>query len=261
MILDRDFYLSHLHELEDKEIGKRCLDKIEQVMSKHTVESTDFLDPFERKICRSILNRFDDISYKEYGGLEGAERKIISIFQSYHYFTEEDIDIEAMEIYDYVSDFSHRNFLGSILALGIDRSKLGDILIHEEKTQILVKREISDYLYYNLHKIGRENVKVKIIDLSLLEEIDILYEEKQSTISSLRLDGVIATALNLSRSSSQELIEANRVKVNWEEISKASYTVEEGALISVKGYGRFILYSINGVSRKERIKVTIRLIK
>lgn len=261
MKIDKEDYVKHIVDIEKKQLAKKLLDKIEKVLLNHTVESTDFLDPYEREIFKSILNRFSDINYLEYGGLESSERKIISIYQDYYNFEEEDYEIKALELYDYHSSFNHRDFLGSVLALGIVRQKIGDILVHNDRTQLILKREVADYVYYNLHRIGNERIKVRNINLEEIEEIDIQFIEKQDTISSPRLDNLVSSAFNLPRKDSQILIIGDKVKVNWKEINKTSYEIEEGDLISVRGYGRFTLHSTGGLTRKNRINVTVRLLK
>lgn len=260
-MLDREEYISHINDPEQIINMRRILDKIDIVMTNHMVESTDFLNPYERKLARSILNRFIDIDYREVGGLDDSERQIIVIYPDYHYLTEDDYDLEALKISDYISEFSHRDILGSLMGLGIVREKVGDILVNDEETHIVVKKEISDYVFYNLEKIGRENVKVEKISLTDIKKGKLLYNEKTNTVASLRLDAIISMALNIPRSSAQKLVDGERVRVNWEPVNRVFLDLEEGDLISIKGFGRFILHSIGGKSRKDRIRITIRILK
>ena len=259
--LNRDKYIENIHDKDQIINIRRLLDKIEIVYSRHIVQSTDFLNPYERRIAKSILNQFQEINYSEFGGIKEAERKVISIYPHYYEYNNGDSGINALMIYDYIGKFSHRDFLGSVLALGINREKIGDILIHEDYTQIVVKEEISDFILINLGKIGRENVKIKEISMDILKPMETLYKEHVTTVSSLRLDTMISSALNLSRNDSQRLVNSNFVKVNWEPIEKTHYELEEGDMISVRGYGRFVLYSILGKTKKDKFRVNIRLIK
>lgn len=260
-MIDRSKYISHIDDEEQVINMRRLIDKIEIVSRNHSIESTDFFNPYERRLAKSILNRFNDLSYIELGGLDDSERQIIMMFPDYHYLTDEDLHVRALEVSGYVEEISHRDILGSLMGLGIVREKIGDILIHKDFSQIIVKQEISDYILYNLDKIGRQNILIKKIGLSELFEGKILFEEKINTVASTRLDSIVSMAYNISRSDSQKLISRDRVKVNWEPTDKASVELEEGDLISVKGFGRFILHSINGRSRKNRIRVTVRILK
>ena len=164
-------------------------------------------------------------------------------------------------IYDYAGEFSHRDFLGSILNLGINREKIGDILIHENYAQVVVKEEIYNFVIFSLERVGKEKVKVKQIPLKTLKQGNIEYKDIYTTVPSLRLDALVSGGWNLSRDDSQKLIKSNRVKVNWEPIDKVSKEVEEGDTVSTRGYGRFILHSIEGISKKGRIRIVIRLLK
>ncbi len=157
-------------------------------------------------------------------------------------------------------DFPIGIFLGTVLGLGINREKIGDILIHEDYTQIIVKKEISDFILISLKKIGRENVKIKEIKRKDLVPVKLEYREITTTASSLRLDNIISSALNLSRKESQRLIDLNFVKVNWESINRFHREIEDGDMVSVRGYGRFIV-ELLGKTRKDRYRINIKLIK
>lgn len=240
---------------------RRIIDKIEIVLDSHKIESTDFYNPYERKLARSILNRFLEIDYWEVGGLKDAERKAFLIYPDYYQLVESDVPIRGLMVYDYTGKYSHRDFLGSVLGLGINREKVGDILIHENYAQIVVKDEIADFILISLDKIGKEKVKVKEVSLKDITRGNVEYRDIHVTVPSLRLDAIISSSWNLSRQDSQKLIESDKVKVNWEPIGKVSKEVAKGDLVSTRGYGRFILYSIEGINRKGRIKIKIRLLR
>ncbi|WP_236915778.1 YlmH family RNA-binding protein [Clostridium sp. Cult2] len=261
MRLDRDKLLNHIIDEEQILNMRKVLDQIEIVINRHTIGSTDFMNPYERRLAQSVLNRFMDISYKELGGIDEAERKVILIYPEYFQYQDIESPIKSLMIEGNIGNLSHRDFLGGILNLGINREKIGDILIHEDNVQVVVKNEISDYILISLTKIGRERVKVKEIPLRELKQGHIEYMDIFATVSSLRLDALISSAWNLSRSKSQELIESKRVKVNWEPIERVSKDIGEGDIISAKGYGRFILNSIKGISKRGRVRVELRLLK
>lgn len=259
--LNREKYIANIHDKEQINNIRRLLDKIEIVLNKHIVQYTDFLDPYERRVSLTILNQIDNIAYSEFGGLKNSERKIIAIYPHYYILSPEDIDLNFLMIYDYVSNFTHRDFLGSILGLGINREKIGDILIHGSYAQIIVKKEISDFILISLKKVGRENVKIKEISADTLIPVEVKYKEIITTVSSLRLDGIISSVLNISRNESQKLIEQGFVKVNWEKITKTHKEIEEGDMVSARGYGRFVLYLILGKTKKDRLRINIKLLK
>lgn len=239
----------HVKDPEKKIKLNRIMDKIEMVSRNYTEESTDFLDPYERKLAKSLLNRFHDLKYTESGGLPDAERQIITIFPDYieDLFTD---DIRVLRLKGDLSTLNHRDFLGALMNLGIIRDKIGDILLHDEYTDIICKREIADFLFFNLEKVGNKNVSVKHSSIEELVPIKSEFKEIFKIISSLRLDSYISACYNLSRNNSMKIIKSGKVKVNWQEIDKASIELEEGDVVSVKGYGRSILYSTEGFTKK-----------
>lgn len=261
MRLDKQEYIEHITDKDQIMNMRRVLDKIELVQKRHTVQSTDFMNPYERKLAASVLNRFMDIEYDELGGIGEAERKVITIYPDYFQYVDLDIPVEAFMIEGNISNLSHRDFLGGILNLGINRDKIGDILIHEGCVQVVVKKEIFSFILLNLKRVGKERVKLKQISLNDLKIGNIDYKEIQTTVSSLRLDALISSGWHLSRKESQRVVESKKVKVNWEPIDKVSRDIDEGDIISAKGYGRFILHSIEGISKKGRTRVKIRLLK
>lgn len=261
IVLDKESYIAHIKNKEQIINMRQVLDKIEIVLKKHSNQTTDFLDPYEKRLAKSILNRFTEISYKELGGICQAERQVISIYPSYRDYKEIEIPITAFKIEGAFLKISHRDFLGSILALGINRDKIGDILIHENYAQIIVKNEISSFILMNLKKVGNTNVRIKEIQVEDLSLGKTDYKEVFVVIPSLRLDTLISGAWNLSRKDSKRLIESGKVKVNWEPVEKVFKDIEEKDLISAKGYGRFILDLVDGITRKGNIKVDLKLLK
>ncbi len=258
--IDKENYVSHIQDSERLLEMRKILDKLEIVMNNHLVESTDFLDPYSRRLAKSILNRFIDIGYREDGGLEDLERKIITIYPDYYYLEKDEINISALRLKGNFENLSHKDFLGGVLGLGIDRLKIGDILIHEDYVDIVIKKEIKDFILFNLEKIGNSKVSVKEITLEELKTAEILYKEVEKTLSSYRLDVYISGIYNLSRQKSMALINSKKVKVNWEPIDKNSKEVEVGDIISIRGYGRSKLYSIEGKSKKGKIKARARIL-
>lgn len=260
MKIDKDFYTSHIQASEYVFKMNKILDNVEMVLNNHRIESTDFLDPYERYLAMSILNSFDDLKYLEDGGLEDSERKIICIYPDY--YIEEDLveKLSFLSIEYPIPSISHKDFLGAILNLGISRDKIGDIYVNHEKAFLIVKNEIKDYILYNLTKVSNYNVKVRESQREQLEVAEEEYKESSKFVSSLRLDTIISTIYNLSRQNSLKLIKSDRIKVNFKPVNKPSIELKEGDLISVKGYGRSTFHSINGTSKKGNYNITVRIL-
>ncbi len=260
MLIDKDYYTSHIKDGEKLIKMRRILDKIEIVLNRHMEQNTDFFDPYEVHLAKSILNRFGDINYIEYGGYDKSERKIISVYPSYMNLDNLGESLICLKIEGDLAAMSHKDYLGALLNLGIKREKVGDILVHRDYAYIIVKYEIGDFILYNLEKIGSKNVIITNISFKDLEIPIVEYREIKRSLTSLRTDLVISEAFNLSRKDSMDIIKRGFVKVNWEPIDKAAKEVNEGDIVSVRGYGRFVLYSIDGLSRKGRMMANIRIL-
>ncbi|EFI42310.1 S4 domain protein [Peptoniphilus sp. oral taxon 386 str. F0131] len=255
MKIDRNAILNSVDEDKLFEIRK-VIDKIEISANRHSIQSTDFLDPYERKIVISILNKFDDISYSIDGGYSNSERAVIYIFPNYMY----DIDFDDVEVLSFKNnfEFTHKDVLGSILSLGIDRRKVGDIVFNSNYCHIFVKSEIFKYLRFNLGKVKRNNIKFEKAEFI---EPTLTYDEYTFIISSLRLDTFLSSVLKLSRTAASNLIESDKVKVNFRKESKGSNKVNIGDLISVRGFGRIFFDNIEGYTRKDRYIVKVKIPK
>lgn len=260
MNINLDEYTSHINDPDKLIKMRRVLDKIGIVMRNHSVETSDFLDPYERKLAKSILNRFTDINYAEFGGFEESERRVMAIFPDYQY--EEDIDysLSALKITKASEDLNHRDYLGAILQLGIERTKIGDILVQGDSGFIVLKSEIKDFILFNLEKIGNENIDIRECEIEEIVYTEPNFKEIREFLNSLRLDLVISAVCKISRNNSAKIINSNKVKVNWENIDKGSKELEIGDVVSVRGFGRFIIHSFQGHSKKGNLNIVIRIL-
>ncbi len=259
MFIDKEKYTAHILDPEKTIQMRQLLDKIEIVLKEHNILNTDFFDPYEIYLSKSILNRFD-IGFYEDGGIINAERNIIQIFPDYYDISNLNKQIKCLKITGDLSKLTHKDFLGALLNLGIKRSKVGDILVYDHYCAIILKDEISDFVLLNLEKIGNKKVEIEEMNPIDLGEPSIKYKEINEYLSSLRLDIFISAAYNLSRTESSNLIKSGKVKVNWEKIHKPSTELESNDVISIRGYGRSILYSIEGITKKSKFRAIIRIL-
>nr|WP_300005761.1 YlmH/Sll1252 family protein [Tissierella sp.] len=260
MNINKEEYTKHIKDNEKKIEIRKIIDKIEIVLNKHIIQTTDFLDPFEVELAVSVLNRFEEIEYSLEGGYQDAERKIIIIYPFYIFKEDIEIPVSSLKITGDLKEIEHKDYLGSILSLGLKRSKIGDILVYEDEGVLIVKQEISDFVLYNLEKIRNKNIEIFIHNQAEIEPPLEEYKEINKFLVSLRIDSIISAAYNLSRKESILIIDSGKVKINFETIDRASKEVKEGDLISVKGFGRFILHKIKGTSKSGRFICVIRII-
>ena len=256
MSFNLDNLISHINDDKKIILARRILDKIRIVEKNHTIETTDFLDPYEVRIAKSILNSFDDISYQVDGGYEEAERKIIYIYPSYLYQIEKD-EVKYLS-YNKNDNIKHKDVLGSILGLGIEREIVGDIIISEDYIYIFVKKHIYDFIKYNLDKISKYNTSYANVELNIPKKV---FNKRKIVVSSLRLDTFLSSSLNLPRSDVNKIIKAGHVKVNFKLEDKTSINLEDKDLISVKKYGRIYFDEILSIAGGGKYLISIKIPK
>lgn len=215
-----------------------------------------FLDGLEQAVISENCY-LPDCNTCFFGGFFDAERKLYGVFPEWE--EPSDFPVSLLEItHNFGGELSHRDYLGSILGLGIERNKTGDILINENTAYVFVENSIASFIADNLKKIGSRGVKVRISDIN-----DITLPEKKflkidTVCASLRLDAVVGAATVLARAKASNLIEAGLVKVNHREQLQGSKQVLKGDLISIRGYGRFILEEVGNETRKGRIHIILK---
>ena len=252
-------FRKHEHPFVDQVLSWK-----EQVERTYISYLTDFLDPRERQMIRSIIGPTnEEVKYSFFGGANEAERQRGVIAPFYEEMIENDFQIMLLEgtFANKFNQLKHRDILGAFLSLGIDRKKIGDILIDENRFQIVVTQELSPYIKMNLTKI--KNARVQLVEQSLSNMLHKKDEWMTSnhTVSSLRLDIIVKEIYRMSRKDAAQHIRNHRVKVNFKNVDDPSVQIIVDDLISVRGYGRSKLIAIHGKTRKEKIKITTARLK
>lgn len=156
---------------------------------------------------------------------------------------------------DHFGKITHPQILGSILALGITRDVIGDILVGD-KTYIIVCDEISKYLELNFMMVNKTPISLNKVDK--IENAVVNYDEQKILISSMRLDLVVSKTTNLSREKSKDYINAKYVRVNGAINTNNDYNIKVGDIISILKYGRIIIDEVVGASKKDKIILKIK---
>lgn len=220
---------------------------------------SDFLNLNEISLFYNIKSEFPRIQTALYGGYTDSERKIICFYDE-HSFSKPDFPIDCINIKPihakFSDDLTHRDFLGALTHLGLDRSKLGDILIDQNQCNLFCNNRISQFIIDNLFIIKHTNVSCEIVDFK-----DTNYAPKfisiTGTVASVRLDAILSVALKTSRSSLSGLITGGKVYVNSKLILSGSYVLKEGDIVSVRGHGKFIYKEVNNQTKKGRFYITL----
>ncbi|OIJ13242.1 RNA-binding protein [Anaerobacillus alkalilacustris] len=248
---------------EERPFIDQVLEWKETVKERYVHKLTDFLDPREQQIVKTIIGQDEDIRLAFFGGNITAERKRAFLFPPYLELQDEDFQLAAFQI-NYPHKFltlEHRDFLGSLMGLGLKREKFGDINILQDQVQIIVASEISSYVEANLQTIGRASIKLDSIPLSKLVLQTEEWLERTITASSLRLDVVLSEIYQLSRSKITPFIDNKRVKVNWKIIEHPAYQLQNGDYLSVRGLGRSKIITIQGKTKKDKWRLDVGLRK
>ncbi|WP_374721940.1 YlmH family RNA-binding protein [Peribacillus tepidiphilus] len=242
---------------EEKDFIDSVLEWKEQVRSSYAPKLTDFLDPREQQIVQSLIGKDEEVKVKFFGGAENSERKRALIYPDYFTPDHRDFAITVFEI-QYPKKFvniEHRQVLGTLMSLGLKREKFGDVIFSGERIQFVIAEEIETYVRINFEKIGRIGITlVKVTDDDILVSEE-KWEEFSFTASSLRLDVLVSSMTNLSRQKSQLLVESGRVKVNHKLIEQSSFECGEGDILSLRGFGRFKIMSIEGKTKKDKWRI------
>ena len=242
---------------EEREFIDQVVSWKDYVESSYSPKLTDFLDPREQHILKVLIGEHGSVKYQLFGGISESERKRALIMPDYFVPTENEFQINLFEI-DYPIKFlsiEHPQVLGSLMSLGLKRGKFGDILMKDGRVQFFTATEISDYIKINLESIGRASIRLKELALEKAIKTDELWMEQDITVSSLRLDTIISGIHHISRQKSQLYIQQGLVKVNWTSIENHSFECAEGDLLSVRGYGRVKILSIEGRTKKDKWRI------
>ena len=236
---------------EDKLLLDKAYDAISLSQRRNIPRFLGFLNEHESLYLRQNLPKSADVMF--YGGYEGATRLMMGAGAE-----EEDFPITALQL-SYKSEYElrHRDFLGALMGLGIRRDTVGDILTGQGRTVIFVREDIVPYMLSNVDKIGRVGVKIGYADLSDLPVPDD-FDEQVFTLSSLRLDAFVAHAANLSREKAARLIKNEMVTVDHVTQDGVAFQLFEGATVTIRKYGKFVLAAQIGTSKKGKLRVAVR---
>lgn len=248
---------------EEKVLCARVRDMIRKCNCDNYPVFSDFLSDREKSIVMDVVREVGaNGPVLFYGGYKDAERTLAGFFPEYSmYINEEELYTEfPIEVFEIecsgFREHTHRDFLGSVLGLGIERAVVGDILVGEKgySSTMIVHRKISEFLLENFKLVGRDGIKISRTTVQSLESVERNYELICGTVSGFRIDALLSEVLNISREKSVKLIEGGFVTINHMEIDSKSDQVCEKDVFTVRGYGKYRLSKIGSVNRKGRIR-------
>ena len=245
------------------ELADRCL-------VRYCPEFSHFLDGRSLVLAGEYLKRLkgNDVRVLSFGGFSDAERRVVGVFPRDMYSEDSVSDEELFEMFGLCaveisgsgfSEFSHRDVMGSVLGLGMKREAVGDIYVADDKKHayICLTEVAAGFLCESLEFVAKDKVKIRKIGMAELPVPERRFSVISGTVASERLDCIIALAANLSREKAKQLIVSGLVSVNHIEETRCDINLCEMDILSVRGYGRFRLHELGGMTRKGRNRVII----
>ena len=251
-----EFACRNIHFPRDEEA-------LELARQRNIPACTGFLSPQERASVENLLNTCGHPRHLFFGGYEGAERTVCAFLPDWQEAEDWQGDGESCPVralrctWSGGQKLTHRDFLGSILGLGLDREKVGDLLVGDGRCDVLALEEVADFLVFHMEQAGRVKLKCSLLPLDRLEPPAVETRTIRDTVSSLRLDAVAASGFSLSRGKAADLIASGRVQLNHRECVKPDHAVAQGDVLSCRGLGKCVLTEVGGPSKKGRILIVL----
>ena len=228
---------------DEKMLLAEVLDKIENTNNRNKIEHTDFLDLAQNELVQKFLNKQKVENYIKYGGFNEAERKMYIFYPEK--FNEQVVEKNLSSIVqiirielpdDLIGKYTHRDYLGAVMKLGVKREKVGDIIVENNLSE--------------LTRFSKSTITVE--DIQNLRNVEVKKEEIEIIVASLRLDNVASELARCSRSKIIEIMNTERVFVNFQVETKKTKQIKEGDMITIRGKGRFFIKEIIGQTRSGR---------
>lgn len=250
--------------MDQEQITKaRLKDLAKKAYNQNCYTYSNFLTPAELGWLADIRSDIAYIDYEIFGGGELCERQMVCFGSEEMFGYPSDYPISIVKVEPLIEKFSdelsHRDFLGSIMNLGIERNVLGDILVRDNKrAYIYCNSNIGDFICENLTKIRHTNVKCSILSLDEnLSELKPVLENMKVIVASPRFDAIVAGVTKTSRNEAVNLFKSGKVTLNGLACEKNSMSLKPGDIFSVRGYGKFQYIDAGGETRKGRVYVNL----
>ena len=246
----------------DNLIRNRLRELAERCMQENRYLYTDFLGMSELTLYHEMKQELSFVPSDTFGGTDGCERCMVRFGSEEMCGYPEDYPItllkaEALQE-KFADKLTHRDFLGSVLGLGLEREKIGDIFLRENAGYLFVHADVSAYIRENLTFV--KHTKVRVLELSEVpEELEPKLEDTSVIVSGNRIDGVIAKLFHLSREEAQRLIRGEMAFINGRTVTQTSRPLKEGDVVSVRHFGRFRFVNEGNRTKKDRVYMNLQI--
>ena len=243
--------------MSDRFFQDRLRDAASRALRDNAPTFLGFFDEHQAKEAAAFLGARTPYSVAFYGGYPSAERVMVGFFPS------SKIELSLFPITAITAEFpaeysvSHRDVLGSLMALGLQRETLGDILVEPGRAVTFCRCEIAPLVLQELDTIGGVGVRLQKGAQEPLPPLA-SFLHINDTISSPRLDCIVAVLARTSRGAAAELIKKELVAVNHTSCRLGNIEIKEDDILSIRGYGKFRIDSIGPLTRKGRLRFCAR---
>lgn len=252
------------NKYDEKQMKNRFLELAKRSYEQNTYTFTGFLGLTEQSLFWEIEKEVAFAGYTLEGGNSICDRKVVRFGKQEELGYEEEFPIVCIKmtplIKKFSDEFSHRDFLGAIMNLGIDRSTIGDIFIQENEGYVFCLSSISDYILESLDKVKHTNIKCEKIKDSL-RFIKDKGKTLEITVTSDRIDVVVSGVYHISRSESLSYFVKGIVCVNGRLCTSNAKVLKEGDVVNVRGMGKFLYQGINHITKKDKCRISVQLYK
>lgn len=247
---------------EELQLQNRFRDLADKSYTQNVYAFTGFLSLAEQASFHEISRELGHVSWEFYGGSTDCERKMLRFGSREDLGYEEDFPIVCIHIVPLLKKFaeelSHRDYLGALMNLGIERTTLGDIFMKDKEAWLFCQESMADFICEKLDKVRHTNVRCVVVTAQ--EELPVKKpEQEEFTASSERLDGVIAKLYRLSREKSQGLLAEKKVYVDGRLTESPARVLKAGELVTVRGFGRFIYQGIKYETKKGKLCIAVEV--
>ncbi len=234
---------------------KKIYDVIRLSEKYRSPKFSKFLDETEQ----AIIKNEGILEGVTFGGYKEAERKIFGAFPDWQEPSEEEFPISVLKFTKkYEKELNHRHYLGTILSLGIERNKIGDILPDENGATVFVLEDIAEFIKENIKKIAGCGVDIDIGDAGSIKIPEKRFELLDVVAASMRLDACLSAILKISRKDAKNLALSDKVLINHLEAKSEDVKLNVGDLLSIRGFGRAEILEIGGKTRSDRVHITVK---
>lgn len=239
---------------------KKLMDLAERSYGQNCYTFTGFLGLSEQSVFWDNVGELEYAGFSFFGGMENSERKMLRFGKKDELGYEEEFPICCIHVMPEMAKFadqlSHRDFLGALMNLGIERSILGDLLVKEKEAFLFCNQNMAEYICTNLDKVKHTSVRCRLVE----NPAELPKQEpsmEQIQVPSLRIDACIAKVYRLSRTQVVEFFRADKVFVDGRLCENNSRNMKAGEVINLRGYGKFIFTGEMHETRKGKLSIEV----